>query len=218
MIKGVFVGSVYSSKSSGDFKVLSVAGYGNIVIEFLLTGTEKIVSAHHMLNGYVKDPFYKSVMGVGFIGVGDHLSSKKGKRTKAYDYWSRMFNRCYNDKYHKDKPTYIDCSVCEEWHNFQNFASWYENNHPKDGAKYDLDKDIKVKGNKIYSPETCLFVTRKENSIESRAKNYKFTSPLGDIVDVYNLRGFCLSNNLSDSHMNGVFTGKRNSHKGWRKA
>jgi len=28
---------------------------------------------------------------------------------------------------------------------------------------YQLDKDIKVQGNKLYSPDTCLFVTQEQN-------------------------------------------------------
>ena len=63
-------------------------------------------------------------------------------------------------------PTYKDVTVCEEWHNFQNFAKWFEDNYVEG---FELDKDILVKGNKIYSPETCCFVPKEINSL---FKNY----------------------------------------------
>ena len=61
-------------------------------------------------------------------------------------------------------PSYKDCEVCEEWHNFQNFAKWYDENYYEvKGEKTQIDKDILIKGNKIYSPDKCLFVPQKIN-------------------------------------------------------
>ena len=75
--------------------------------------------------------------------------------------WRSMLQRCYMQN--ESQKTYIGCSVVNEWHNFQNFAKWFELNWPKDGGLYELDKDIKVKGNKTYGPDFCLFVTKQEN-------------------------------------------------------
>ena len=86
--------------------------------------------------------------------------------------WSNMLRRCYSEKYHKEKPSYIGVQVCERWLklsnfvqdiiNLENYDLWLENKIP-----YELDKDIisESKGleNKIYSPETCQFITREEN-------------------------------------------------------
>lgn len=75
-----------------------------------------------------------------------------------------MFNRCYSDTYHIVQPTYIGCGVSEEFHNFQNFALWY--NKIKYDCKYDLelDKDFLYEGNKIYSPATCCLLPTEINS------------------------------------------------------
>lgn len=73
-----------------------------------------------------------------------------------------MLQRCYDPKLHLRHPTYKECNVIEEWHNFQNFASWFEKNYI-DG--YQIDKDLLVEGNKIYSPETCCFVPKEINLI-----------------------------------------------------
>ena len=95
-----------------------------------------------------------------------------------------MLTRCYSEKEHKKHPTYIDCEVRDEWRNFQNFAKWYENNYyTVKGEIMHLDKDILVKHNKIYSPETCIFVPQAINKLfvksdKSRGSSVIGTSPL----------------------------------------
>ena len=60
----------------------------------------------------------------------------------------------------------MDCSVYEGWHNFQNFAKWYEDNYYEiEEEQMHLDKDILVKGNKVYSPDTCVFVPETINGL-----------------------------------------------------
>ena len=79
---------------------------------------------------------------------------------KYYRTWKNMLERCYDSNLHLKHPTYIGCIVCEEWLTFSNFKAWMET---QDFGGKDLDKDILVKGNKIYSPETCIFVTNAIN-------------------------------------------------------
>ena len=104
----------------------------------------------------------EKIYGIGFIGVGNYKSRNKTGHTKAYNAWAAMLQRCYDSKLHLRNPTYKECSVIEEWYNFQNFAGWFEKNYI-DG--YQLDKDLLIKGNKIYSPETCCFVPKEINLI-----------------------------------------------------
>ena len=80
-----------------------------------------------------------------------------------------MFDRCYYSGYQDNNPTYRGCTVAEEWHNFQNFAKWYEDNYIEG---YQLDKDIKVEGNKVYGPDTCMFISKQEN-VEETDKGLK---------------------------------------------
>lgn len=75
----------------------------------------------------------------------------------AHRKWVDMLRRCYGN----ENPSYIDCTVCEEWLSFQNFADWYYNNYVEG---WFLDKDILCKGNKVYSPDTCCFVPHLINS------------------------------------------------------
>lgn len=91
-----------------------------------------------------------------------------------------MLNRCYYEKLHEKRPTYIGCTVSEEWHNFQNFAKWYyENYYEIEGEVMCLDKDILCKGNKIYSLETCVFAPQTINLLFVKKQNVRGESPIG---------------------------------------
>jgi hypothetical protein len=149
--------------------------------------------------------------GVGFNSHKyGYITSKHGRDTKAYSQWHSMIQRCYNGH-----VNYLDCTVCEEWLDFQEFAKWHEVTYPNDGLAVELDKDIKVPGNRVYSPETCLFVTRAENLRAAREKTYSFTSPSGGVETFTNLTAFCKVNDLTHSSMSRVHSGKRKVHKGW---
>lgn len=204
---------IYTSITSGDFKIVKYTNKRNVIIRFIKTGYTFNAQSNAIKKGQVKDRILPSVYSVGFLGVGNHKASRG---SKAYKTWLGMLERCYCLKYQSKKPTYKDCSVTKEWHNFQNFAGWFELNYIK-GC--DLDKDIKQRGvkNKIYSPKTCLFVTPKINSIESHAKHYIFLSPKGIVTSIYNMSEFCKHNKLSFRCMSLVSLDKIIHHKGWTK-
>ena len=125
-------------------------------------------------------PFEPTVYGIGYLGTGNAIVSINGKHTEQYNHWYSMLQRCHSEKYHIKQPSYIGCSVYEEWHNFQNFALWYnENYYEVDGEVMALDKDILVKGNKIYSPETCIFVPQKINSLFIKCDRARGELPIG---------------------------------------
>ena len=106
----------------------------------------------------------KKVAGIG-INDADYITGIKleGKwvRCPAYSSWKHMLTRVSNINFHNKCPTYVGTSVCTEWLHFSNFRKWWINNYI-DG--YQLDKDILVTGNKLYSPETCIFVPSWLNS------------------------------------------------------
>ena len=77
-----------------------------------------------------------------------------------------MLERCYDTEHSYKFPTYENCIVCDEWLNYQNFARWFDINYYEiEGEVMCLDKDILFKGNKIYSPKTCIFVPRGINNL-----------------------------------------------------
>lgn len=123
-------------------------------------------------NGSVKNDYLKTVFGIGFFGIGKHKTRIKGRKSDIYNIWYSMMSRCY-DKTAKDYVNYgaIGVCVCEEWHNFQFFADWYEGNFDKtimfdeNKKRWQIDKDILSKNTKIYSPETCCFIPNTLNKL-----------------------------------------------------
>ena len=206
------VGDVYQS-NYGDFKIISVESAASIRIRFLLTGFEINKQAVHLDYRAVKDPYFPSFFGLAFIGRGAY-DTKTSK--VAYQKWKNMLTRCYSKEYQDKNPSYIGCIVSDEWHNFQNFAEWFENNSTSNENSNHLDKDIRGCG-KIYSPSNCLLVTAMENNQEAHCKTKAFVSPDGEIHSILNLSKFARDNGLSQGHLSSVFTGARKTHKGWKK-
>ena len=140
------------------------------------------------MSGDVFNPMDKRVLGVGFLGFGEYKQTINNIQTESYKTWYQMIRRCYSEKQLNRNPSYEGCTVCEEWHNFQNFARWYEENYYKiDKETMALDKDILSKGNKIYSPKTCIFVPKRINSIftSTPTKRRKFPIGVSKVNDVY---------------------------------
>lgn len=130
--------------------------------------------------GLIKCSYEKRTYGIGYLGEGEYKASENSKDTKVYKTWTDMLQRCYDEKYQKRQPTYIGCEVCDEWYNFQNFAKWYNDNYYEiEGEKMHLDKDILVKHNKIYSPETCIFVPQTINSLFTKCDRSRGESVIG---------------------------------------
>ncbi len=125
-------------------------------------------------------------LGNSYMGVGKYNSVNY---EIAYYTWRNMLQRCYNKNNQKQRPTYIDCTVCEEWLDFQKFAKWYEENYYElNNEKTHLDKDILFKGNNIYSPETCIFVPSKINILFTKHQNSRGIYPIGVSLQRYNGR------------------------------
>lgn len=107
-----------------------------------------------------------------------------GKRTPCHFYskWTNLLMRCYSAKCQAKQPAYIGCSVCEEWHSFTAFKSWMMK---QDWEGKELDKDLIIPGNKIYSPENCLFVTKAINLLLTDHAASRGLYPQGVIWNVY---------------------------------
>ena len=162
------VGKVFKSKSSGDFKVLKYNDSANVVIQFLKTGYETLVQLTNVRNGYIKDPYLPSVYGVGILGT-KYPSKVSGVTTKEYVPWCSMLKRCYSDSYKKKNPTYKDCEVSENFKSYEYFYEWCHKQvgfgNDGNGNPFHLDKDLLVKGNKVYSENTCVFIPSEINSL-----------------------------------------------------
>jgi len=126
-------------------------------------------------------PYDKSICGIGYFGEGNYkaFDVETKKPTKEYDAWRSMIRRCYDNTV-SNHSSYEDCTVCEEWHNFQVFAKWFDKNYYEvNKESMQVDKDILVKGNKIYSPNTCLIVPNTINTIFIKAFGARNGLPIG---------------------------------------
>ena len=152
------------TNNSGDIaKIIKYDNANDIVIEFQ---DEHKYCLHtnysNFQKGSFKNPYHKSVYGVGCIGNANSRN-ETGNKKHSYTIWFAMLQRCYKDCYYK-KKTYLDCYVCDEWLCFETFEKWFDENYYEiPNAIMDLDKDIFRQGNKIYSPETCCFVPQDIN-------------------------------------------------------
>lgn len=111
----------------------------------------------------------------GVLNIGINSGDRR-KHKEAYSHWHGMISRCYGTIELEKRPTYTDCSVCEEWLDFPNFIDWFYQHH-KEG--WHLDKDILVKGNKVYSPDTCCFVPSEINGLFAKCNAIRGKYPIG---------------------------------------
>lgn len=172
-------GTIHKSKSYGDFRVIKYINTKIVHIEFIDTGFIKTAGAGDIRKGAVKDLLFRCIYGVGFIGEGEYTTRPDGGDVcKSYRTWSNMLKRCYA-RIDGECPTYEGCYVSEDWHNYQNFAKWYVDNYPNDGKQYQLDKDLLVAGNKLYSKATCIFVPRWLNNFTTDSGTARGEFPIG---------------------------------------
>ena len=178
-----------------------------------------------MSNSFIEIPASKQSLAqrglVYGVGLNDaaYMTQQlvNGKRLQCPFYlkWRSMIARCYDKKYQENFPTYLGCTVCNDWLKFSAFKAWMVK---QDWEGMQLDKDIRVQGNKIYGPEFCSFVTNEANSIEAHAKRFRFINPEGRLVEIYNLTVHCKENNLNRGNMWSVHKGNIPHAKGWTKA
>ena len=158
------VGKVCKSNLSGDFKIVKYNNVRSVEIQFINTGYRKVAEMKEVRNGGVKDPYSPSVYGVGIVGT-KYPSSKSGVQTKEYKLWCCMLVRCYSDSFKKKQPTYEGCKVSENFKSYEYFYEWCHSQIGFGNKDWQLDKDLLIKGNKIYSENTCVFLPKEINSL-----------------------------------------------------
>ena len=172
------VGKVCKSTSSGDFKILTCNGARNVEIQFLKTGYKTTVYLGSIRNGYVKDRYAPSVYDIGIIGD-KYPSRVNGRNTKEYMLWCSMLRRCYSDSYKKKHLTYQGCEVSENFKSYEYFYEWCNQQVGFDNDGWQLDKDLLIKGNKVYSESTCVFIPAEVNTLFVKSDNIRGKHPIG---------------------------------------
>lgn len=137
-----------------------------------------------------------------------------------YQTWKSMLSRCYSKKCIERRPTYVGCSVCEEWHLFSNFKSWMEQQDYEGKA---LDKDLIVQNNKVYSKTTCVFVSAVVNSFMVHPIKSKGRYPFGVCYKIKDktsnkerVKPFIVS--IGRKRAKGSFATPEEAHRAWQLA
>ena len=170
----------------------------------------------------------KLVYGVG-INDADYFTQKfetievNGVRKKKrvwicpyYQSWKEMLRRCYSPEYQEKKPTYKGCSVSEEWLRFSNFRRWMEK---QDWEGMQLDKDLLLEGNKVYSGETCVFVTSTVNmfTIDRGASRGEWLIGVNWHKGAGKFRSQCGNPFTNKGEPLGLFLCEEEAHQAWLK-
>ena len=156
--------TIYHSKNSGCFTITSYLDSYNIGIKFINTGYEMVARLECVKDGKVKDRLSPSVHGVGIVGT-EYPIRVSGVLTKEYELWKSMLRRCYSDSSKKKRPTYEGCEVSDKFKSYEYFYEWCNKQIGFSNQSWQLDKDLLIKGNKVYSEDSCVFIPQEINKV-----------------------------------------------------
>lgn len=173
-------GEIHYTKEGYKVEIIECLNRKFCTIRFENGHTIKNLEYSRIKKGSIKNPFHKRICNIGYIGVGKYFTKVDGRHTTYYNIWHNMICRCYDAKTQERQKSYIGTEVCEDWHNFQNFAKWYEENlKPHMNNTWELDKDILCPDCKLYSPETCILIPKRINTLVISSKSYRGDYPIG---------------------------------------
>lgn len=170
------IGKEFDTKAGGKCTIISLINRKNILIRFY-NGYEVLCTYQNLIKGSVYNPFHPKLYGVGFFGVGEYPAKIGDDIHPYYDAWRGVLRRTFDEKWHVKCPNYIGCEVDPCWYNYQEFCKWVEQQVFFKG--YKLDKDLLIKGNKIYGPDTCVFLPNELNCIIASPTMDRNGTPIG---------------------------------------
>ena len=164
-------------------KIVEYNNANNIIIEFQDDHLARVHTTYqHFMIGDIKNPYYPTVFNVGMIG-NKYPLKENNKQMKEYNSWKHMLCRCYDEKRKNIFPTYKNAACCTEWLLYENFYEWLhlQDNFEKwlTEDRWHLDKDILIKGNKLYSPDTCCLVPHNVNILFTKDDAKRGAFPIG---------------------------------------
>ena len=214
----------------GKCVILERLSKTRVIVKFTNTGYIRECTISHLERDEVKDYYYPNVCGIGFLGDEyRYIKSKYDKLcSKCRSNWKAMLNRCYNKK----EASYriygaSNVYVCDRWHNFSNFfwdiqqlPGWDKDKYMS--GKISIDKDKLQQGSdiKVYSKDTCCFLTPKEQQkyvdYDVKRKEFIPIKPNGKEIFAKGIVTFSRKHNLCAKNVSACLNGKRGRYKGWR--
>lgn len=206
------IGEVHFNSSGLAMKIIEYINSNNVSIVFDSGYIVSNIAYHTVVKGWIKNLYHPLIYDVGFIGKGKYNSKT---HYIHYHKWHSMLQRAYDKIWQEKHPSYIGCSVDECWYNFQVFAEWFEKNSSLKFAQgWELDKDILVKGNKIYSAETCCIVPQEINTLFIKRKQERGILPIGVTYTKNKTKFIAIINKKSM----GVFESSEEAFKAYKTA
>lgn len=120
----------------------------------------------------------KLVYGVG-INDWNCAVTADGKLIDEYCLWKHMLERCFSNNFKQKHQTYNDVTCCNDWLYMTKFIEDVSKLKGYGLKGWQLDKDILVKGNKVYSKDTCCFVPKEVNYILTKSDKTRGDWPVG---------------------------------------
>lgn len=163
----------YIITNQGTVEVLKNLGTRptKLIVQFVSTGYITECRATNLVSNKVKDHRLPSVYGVGYLD-GIRVQPRGTEQRRIYDLWANMLKRAYGGY---DK-SYTDVTVDKAWHSFKTFLNTFGDipNYESflNGDDVHLDKDLRVPENRMYSLQTCQFISAIENTTHARNKRW----------------------------------------------
>lgn len=141
--------------------------------------------------------------------------------TRAGMLWKGIHKRCKIGGQHQAvASTYV--GVTNGFKNFQDFTEWATKqygylNKEKNGMYWQLDKDLKVCGNKQYNEQNCIFVPQRINSLMLASNSSRGDCPIGvtyrKLADRFQAQ--CSDGHGKQKYL-GLFDCPLSAHKAWQ--
>ncbi len=176
--KEKYEGMVYPTKSYGDILVLEYINSRDVTVKFLNTGNVRKTRTSELKKGEIRDNEAFPVYAVGVMDIPNELR-RCHPVPKEYIIWNGIRQRCYNEN-NKDKlMSYKDVEMSENFKFYSYFKEWCHQQTGFDQDGWHLDKDILIKGNKVYSDNTCCFVPHEINTLLVKRNSLRGEFPIG---------------------------------------
>ena len=169
-----YEGSVFTTQY-GDVIIEKYNSYKDVSVRFLRTNNIVDVRIGDLKRNSIKDYLQPTVFKMGICG----LKYQPSQTLIHYNLWYDMLKRCYDSKRHKIQPTYELCTVSDNFLHYEYFYEWCNNQIGFGNKGFELDKDLLLKGNKLYSENICVFLPREINIVLTKRQNHRGDFPIG---------------------------------------
>jgi hypothetical protein len=151
------------------------------------------------------------------------VGQNKWKRVWVCPYyvkWYSILRRAKSNLYKNNQPTYREVSVSDDWQYLSNFIKWVDSQPNRDWETCEPDKDILFVGNKHYSRNTVVMVSRIVNSFTKDRGNDRGDCMLGVYRKIkgksVRYKASCSDPFKQSSYHLGYFDTELEAHKAWQ--